>query len=110
MPDIIQYDTRPMDTSEGILFVFSFEEFPEMKEGQTPTNPVVDPVAGLIIGVPTVTVADRVVDPAGTIVPAGKGVQVTIQSNTPGTYPLECRVTFSGSSLPRVVKGRVIVE
>jgi hypothetical protein len=110
MADTIQYDTRPKDASEVIQYVFDYSRFPEMKAGETLGTPVVDPVAGHTIGAPAVTTEDEVVDEAGTVVEAGKGIQVTISGGTAGnTYNLESRGTFSGGAT-RVVKGAVRVE
>lgn len=111
MADLIQYDTRVKDASEVILFIFDFTRFPEVVAGGTLTSPTIDassPV-GLTLGSATVTDADEVVDSAGTVVDAGKGLKVTVSGGTAGTeYTLEARATVSGAT--RVVKGHVVVE
>jgi hypothetical protein len=106
----IQYDTRPKDASETILFVFDFSRFPEVVGGETLSNPTVDAVAGLTIGAPAVTTTDQVVFSNGQKVAAGKGVQVAISGGTAGqTYALECHAATSGGA-NRDVKGSLVVE
>lgn len=100
----IDFDTQVKDSSEVISYLFDFTNFPECEAGETLSTPVVDAVAGLTIGTPTITTFDR------DDVTAGKGLQVTISGGTAGEqYELEARATFSGGAT-RVVKGLLYVE
>jgi hypothetical protein len=106
----IQTDTCVKDASEVVSFVFDFSQFPEAWNEETLGTPVVDASApaGLTIGTPAVTSADR--EEGRATVPSGYGIQVTVSGGTAGTtYSLECRGTFSGGGV-RVVKGRLAVE
>ncbi len=79
--------------AEVRTYVFDFGQFPEVRDGETLSAPIVPPVAGLTIGTPAVTVA------ATDWVPTGKGVAVSIAGGTAGEgYAVACTVSTSGGS------------
>lgn len=91
--------TRRKYANEVRSYVFDFQNFPELIAGQTISAPSVPPVTGLVIGAPAVTTISFNPGEDMEIVPAGKGVSVTVSGGTTGTsYELACTVTTSGGA------------
>lgn len=111
----LQYQTRTKTPTGIVRYVFSFENFPVMLNGETIVSAVVTApgggaLSGITAGTPEVTTAVEVVDPQGTTVAAGKGVAVALSGGTAGTdYGLECLATFSDGSAD-AVQGKLAVR
>lgn len=116
------YLTRVLAPGESRVFVFAFDDFPELLDEDIDGNAVVSatiasavvtgpggtPLTGVTAGTPCVLAAATIVDSKGTVVKAGKGVCCALFApSSPGDdVVVECKVTLSNGSTP-VVQGLI---
>jgi hypothetical protein len=112
----VQYQTRVMAPLEARVFVFAFDNVPEILSGATITSATVTgpggtPLAGVTAGTPAVTTMAEIVDAQGNTVAAGRGVCVAIYapSSAGQDYIVECRAALSNGATV-VVSGKVAVR
>lgn len=106
----IATDTLPMYTGEARVFVFDYQDFPEVQAGETLSSPSVTVASGLSAGAATVTTADFYPGAGRRTVPAGKGVKVTITASTTGSKAVSCTVSTSGGASGLKIAGTIVVE
>jgi len=105
MASTITPDRLKKYPAEARVYVFDFQDFPEVKHhNETLSSPSVPAVSGLTIGAATVTTADFYPGGGHKMVPSGKGVKVTISGGTAGTdYTVVCTVATSGGATLEIV-------
>lgn len=102
--------TIPAYTGELYTIAFDFQDFPEIEAGETISSPAIAAVSGVTIGTPAVNTVDFYPGRGARMIPAGKGVIVTVYTLTAGTYTLNCTASFSGGATGRRIRGTWVVE
>lgn len=101
----VQIRRRSKYAGESRIFLFDFQDFPEMASDTISSATVASTPTGPTIGSPTATTADQDPGEGDPEIPSGKGVQVSVSGGTAETsYLLTCTMTTAGGSI-LVVKG-----